>query len=66
MEHYIVVINYLFNNLFVYIFNIFNLMGAKLAQAPLPKGSKFSTNKSILLTDPERYRRLIVRLLILT
>ncbi|XP_019054182.1 PREDICTED: uncharacterized protein LOC109115039 [Nelumbo nucifera] len=41
------------------------LLGVKPAQTPLPKGLKFSDN-SHALPDPDRYRRLIGRLLYLS
>lgn len=41
------------------------MLGEKPARTPMPKGTKFSTNKSTLMTTPKRHRRLISRLLYL-
>lgn len=41
------------------------LLGAKVVDTPLSRGHKFVTDQSDLLTEPDRYRRLIGRLLYL-
>lgn len=41
------------------------LLGCKPADTPLPKGQKFFKKQSTELTDPQKYRRLIRRLLYL-
>lgn len=40
-------------------------MGCKPATVPLPKGTKFCNNEGGLFYEPQRYRRLIGRLLYL-
>lgn len=39
------------------------LTGAKPLPTPLPKGHKFKANYGVLFDDPDKYRRLIRRLL---
>lgn len=41
------------------------LTGCKSVSIPLPKGATFYSSKGTLMTDPQRYRRLIGRLLYL-
>lgn len=41
------------------------LMGSKAVDTPLPKGLKLEANQDDLLMEPEKYRRLIGRLLYL-